>query len=70
MRHEPETQEAMEAFQEARARSREALMLDVRLKDGSIVSFDYAHLSRAQYLPSGVIVLRFATEEVRARAKI
>jgi len=69
-RHEPESQEASaEAFQEARAKSREALMLDVRLTDGTIVSFPYGSLSLAKYLPSGAIVLRFGKDEVYAEGR-
>lgn len=69
-KHEPEVEEAMEAFQEARARSREALMLDVHLKDGTIESFDYASLRRATYRPDGVLLLRFlGGEEVTAEGR-
>jgi hypothetical protein len=68
-RHEPETDEADEAFKQARAKSRESLMLDVRLADGTIVSFPYMHLSRAKYLPDGSIVLRFGKDEVIAEGK-
>jgi hypothetical protein len=68
-RHEPEVEESMEAFQEARSRSRESLMLDVRLLDGSIESFDYAHLARAKFLPEGAIVLCFGQNEVKAEGK-
>src|ERR1035441_5895578 len=58
-RHEPEVEEAMEAFQEARAKSREALMLDVRLTDGTIESFDYASLRHVKFTPDGTLTLRF-----------
>ena len=68
-RHEPDSEEAFDAFQEARAQSREALMLDVRLASGEIVSFPYSSLRRAKYLPSGTIVLRFDRDEVTAEGK-
>lgn len=68
-RHEPEVEEAIDAFQEARARSREALMLDVRFTDGTVVSFDYAHLAKSRFLPDGKIVLRFGRDEVTAEGK-
>lgn len=67
-RHEPEVEEAMDAYQEARARSREALMLDVRLTDGTIESFDYASLRRVKYRP-GTLTLCFGGEEVVAEGK-
>jgi hypothetical protein len=68
-RFEPESEEAAEAFKVARAKSRGALMLDVRLSDGSIVSFPYQHLSRAKYLPNGAITLRFGRDEVYAEGR-
>jgi hypothetical protein len=68
-RHEPEVEQAVDAYQEARARSREALMLDVRLIDGTIMSFDYAHLAKSRFLPDGKIVLRFGRDEVTAEGK-
>jgi len=61
--------DAADGYQEARARSREALMLDVRFKDGMIVSFDYAHLVKSKFLPDGKIVLRFGRDEVTAEGK-
>jgi len=68
-RHEPEVEEAMEAFQEARAKSREALMLDVRLTDGTIESFDYASLRRVKYSPDGTLTLRFGRDKIVAEGK-
>lgn len=67
--HEPEVEQAMDAYKEARSRSREALMLDVRRTDGSIMSFDYAHLAKSRFLPDGKIVLRFGRDEVTAEGK-
>ena len=43
-------------------------MLDVRLADGTVVSFDYSHLGKAKFLP-GKIVLRFGRDEVTAEGK-
>ena len=68
-RHEPDMDEAFDAFQEARSQSREALMLDVRLASGRIVSFPYSSLRKAEYLPAGAIVLRFDKDEVTAEGK-
>ena len=48
---EPEVEEARESFQEGRARSRESVMLDIRLADGSVESFPYAYLTRVRYIP-------------------
>lgn len=67
--NEPDADEAMNAFQEARAHSREALMLDVRFTDGTIESFDYASLRRVRYRPDGSLVLRFGRDEVAAEGK-
>jgi hypothetical protein len=60
---------AAEAFQEARAKSREALMLDVRLTNGTIVSFPYATLRRVTYQPTGVIILRFGVDTITAEGR-
>jgi hypothetical protein len=68
-RHEHDEQEAMDAFQEARAKSREALMLDLRFTDGTIESFDYGSLRRVKYHPDGTLVLRFGKAEVTAEGK-
>jgi hypothetical protein len=61
--------DAADAYKEARARSREALMLDVRFTDGMVVSFDYSHLAKSRFLPDGKIVLRFGRDEVTAEGK-
>ncbi len=65
-RHEPTEQEAIDSFQEARAQSRDALMLDVRLSSGRIASFPYSSLLLADYLPDGSLLLDFGKYEVRA----
>jgi hypothetical protein len=69
LHHEPDEEEAMDAFREARAKSRESLMLDVRFTDGTIESFDYASLRRMKYYPDGKLMLRFGRDEVRAEGK-
>jgi len=68
-RHEPDAEEAFDAFQEARSQSREALMLDIRLASGRIVGFPYSSLRKTDYLPTGTIVLRFDKDEVTAEGK-
>jgi hypothetical protein len=59
--------EGAEALQQARARSREALMLDVRLKDGTIESFDYSLPKRVTYAPKGILTLRFGDDRINLR---
>lgn len=70
-RLEPAVEEAMDSFMEARARtrSRETLMLDVRLTDGTIESFDYASLRRVTYRPDGTLILRFGEDKVLAEGR-
>jgi hypothetical protein len=68
-RLEPEAEEVRESFQEARARSRESLMLDVRLANGTVESFPYAYLTRVKYLPGDTLILRFGRDEVTAEGR-
>ena len=68
-KHEPEVEEATESFKEARARSRESVMLDIRLADGTIESFPYAYLTRVRYTPGDVLLMRFGADEVRAEGR-
>jgi hypothetical protein len=68
-RHEPEVEEARDSHQNARAHSREAIMLDVKMGDGSIESFPYAWLSRVKYLPGDTLVLRFGKDEVNIEGR-
>jgi hypothetical protein len=68
-RHEPEVEEAIETYQEARAQSREATMLDLRMHDGTIISFPYAYLTRVRYYPGDSMDLRFGKDEVRVSGK-
>ena len=63
--HEPEVAEAMESSQEARSRSRDAVMLDFRLSNGAIESFAYSYLTRVRFTPGDIIDLRFGKDEVR-----
>ena len=68
-RHEPEVEEARDSFQNARVQSRESIMLDVKLGDGSIESFPYAWLSRAKYQPGDTLVLRFGKHEINIEGR-
>lgn len=62
-----ETKDAAEPIQEARARSRAAFMLNVRLKDGTIEMFDYASLRRGTYKPDGTLALHFGEDTVNIK---
>jgi hypothetical protein len=66
---EPEVEEARESFAEARARSRESVMLDIRLANGTVESFPYAYLTRVKYRPGDTLVLRFGADEVKAEGR-
>jgi hypothetical protein len=68
-RHEPEVEESLDAFEEARARSREAFMLELRFKDGKVRNFDYSHLRESEFVAQDKIVLRFGAKEVTAQGK-
>lgn len=68
-RHEPETQEALDAYDKAHAISREVLMLELRLASGKIVSFPYAALREAVYSPEGIIEMRFDAKQVTAEGR-
>jgi hypothetical protein len=68
-RHEPDEAEALESFQEARSQSREALMLDIRLTSGRIVSLPYSSLELADYLPDGRLLLDFGKRLVTAEGR-
>ena len=63
--HEPEVTEAMESSQDARSRSRDAVMLDFRLSNGEIESFAYSYLTRVRFTPGDIIHLKFGRDEVR-----
>jgi hypothetical protein len=68
-RYEPEVEEAMDTYEEARARSREAFMLELRFKDGKVRNFDYGHLRESEFMPQDKMVFRFAGKEVTAEGK-
>jgi hypothetical protein len=68
-RHESEVEEARDSFQNARVQSRESIMLDVKLGDGSIESFPYAWLSRAKYQPGDTLVLWFGKHEINIEGR-
>ena len=61
---ESENSEAEDALQKARVRSREALMLDVKLKDGTIESFDYSLPKRVTYKPDGTLIIRIGKSKI------
>ena len=63
--HEPEVAEAIEASQDARARSRDSAMLDFYLSDGTIESFAYTYLTRVRFTPGDTIDLRFGRDAVQ-----
>jgi hypothetical protein len=64
---ESQAAEAAEAFKQARAKSREALMLDVKLRDGTIESFDYSLPKRVTYKPDGTLVVKFGEDTIILR---
>jgi hypothetical protein len=53
------------AFGWLRGTHERAAMLELRKKDGGIVAFAYAWLERAEFDPSGGILLKFGMEKVR-----
>jgi hypothetical protein len=59
-----EAEETAEVFQQARAKSREAIMLDIQLTDGTVESFDYGSLRRMKFRPDGSLLMRFGKDEV------
>jgi hypothetical protein len=67
--HEPEVKEAIDAYEEVRARSRETFMLELRFRDGRVRNFDYAHLQESEFVPHDKMILRFGTREVTAEGR-
>jgi hypothetical protein len=63
--HEPEVEEAIAVYKEARARSRQTTMLDLRLADGTVESFAYSYLTRVTFIPGDTVYLRFGKDEIR-----
>jgi hypothetical protein len=66
---EPDAERDEDAYREARARSREALMLDVFLRDGTVESFDYATPKRATFRPDGTLLLQFGEDGVKIKGR-
>jgi hypothetical protein len=65
----PESAASREAFQEARPRSREDIMLDIRLADGRIVTFSYAYFARMDFTPGDTLSLRLPGAVVRVEGR-
>ena len=65
----PDAAEPREAFDDARPRSREDIMLDVRLKDGTREAFNYAYLVKVTFTPGDTLLLRFGTDEVKVQGR-
>jgi hypothetical protein len=64
-RHEPEVEEAIrDAHQPGRVGASVSIMLDLKMADGSIESFDYAYLMRATFQTGDKITLRFGKSRV------
>jgi hypothetical protein len=61
--------EGRDAFQEARTRSRDCVMLDVRLASGAVESFNYAYLVRVSYKPGDRLRLQFGNTAVQIEGR-
>ena len=68
-KHEPEVQAAKDAYDEARAKSREAPMLEIRFRDGRVGCFPYTSLDEAWLLSEGKFTLRFGRKQIIAEGK-
>jgi hypothetical protein len=68
-KHEPEVQAAMDAYDEARARSRAAPMLEIRFREGSIRTFDYAQLAETEFVDEGRFILFFGRKQIVVAGK-
>jgi hypothetical protein len=69
-RHEPDTNEALDAYEKAHAISREALVLEVRYANGDTVSWPYASLRKCKYyIGKGLLELRFDNDLVVAEGR-
>lgn len=64
---EPDESKAPDAIQHGRVNSREALMLDVKLKDGTVESFDYSLPKRVTYTAKGALILRFGEDTIKVQ---
>ncbi len=63
--HEPEVEEAIDSYQEARSKSRATVMLDLRFVSGTVESLAYAYLTRVRFVPDDTIEMRFGKDVVR-----
>jgi hypothetical protein len=61
--------ESRDVYQEARPRSREDIMLDIRFADGRIVTFSYAYFTRMEYQPGDTLRLWFGGAEVEVKGR-
>lgn len=62
-KHEPEVEEAERALKEMRG-AVPTPMLDVVFRDGSMVSFSYAHLKRVDFVPGDKLKLKYVDGDV------
>jgi hypothetical protein len=63
-KHEPEVLAAIDAYDKVRGESREAPMLEIRFRDGSLAAFDYQSLHEAKSPHEGKMILRFGRKEI------
>jgi len=69
-RHEPDADEALDAYEKAHAISREALVLEVRLANGDTVSWPYSSLRKVKYyIGKGMLELHFDDDLVIAEGR-
>lgn len=58
-----------ESFEEARPRSREDIMLDIRFSHGHRKAFNYAYLARVEFEPGDTLRLLFGSDIVRIEGR-
>jgi hypothetical protein len=64
-RHEPEVEDAIrDTHQPGRVGTSVSIMLDLKMANGDIESFDYAYLARATFQMGDKITLRFGKSRV------
>ena len=68
-RHEPDEAEALDAYANAHALSRETLSFEVRRANGDSISWPYSSLRKIKYFGGGVIELRFDGDMVSAEGR-
>lgn len=61
--------EPPQPFDEARPRSREDIMLDIRLTGGQRVALSYAFLAKVEYQPGDILRLHFDADVVRIEGR-